>query len=394
MIITSSWAIKLQSVFSCFKLNVEYSIFNTVVVGVKRANHHIVPKNISWWSSWARNSVLSSSILEFKFEGEEFSNKVIGIARNLLDQSVLRIKGPSLSDYIVFLSSKFNYLRIPVWVVKFTPSNFNSDSFPSLNVVLNIPTVSLVRELEISVDNNIGVCSISDQFDIVNGDSPSSTSTGSLELKFIVSCFYFNPNAIWVFVVVVGNYCFDEYIVPNHIQLAFDEGQISSASILEAQSEFFRKTIVTNLRRGRFRYIWWSGIAWFSNAGWKRRGRRGSNITELRFRDYNSWWFDCWWAHNIWHISWVNLDFRGADMRRVNRWRAHLGALYIRYNTFRWLNSAWLLNTYLRVDIERGIRTCWAVSNTWLAWSSNSSTTVSSSRKSDKKDCENNFLHL
>lgn len=169
-------------------------------------------------------SFLSGSIIEFKFEGKEFSNEVIGIARNLLNQLVLRVKGPSLGDYIVSASSKLTNLRSPVFVIDFTPSNFDSDSFPSFNVIKNSPTISFIRQLEFSVNNNVGVCSISNQTNIINSDSTSSMPTSSLKLKFIVSCFYLHPNAVTVNTMVVGNYCFDKNIVPNYIQLTRFEG--------------------------------------------------------------------------------------------------------------------------------------------------------------------------
>lgn len=110
-----------------------------VVRGVDGSNHHVVPEHVGGGGSSARHTVLSGGIFKLQLEGKEFADEVVSVAGDLLDKLVLRVEGPSLGNLVVAVSVKFKDLRVPVVVEGGSPEDLNSNSFPTLNVVLNGP---------------------------------------------------------------------------------------------------------------------------------------------------------------------------------------------------------------------------------------------------------------
>lgn len=132
--------------------------------------------------------------MEFQLEGEEFANEVVGVAGDLLDEFVLRVEGPSLGDLVVHVSVKFEDLRVPVVVEDVSPEHFNADSFPSLDIVFDGPSVSNVGGLESSVDYDVGIGIVPDQSHIVDGDAFAVRFASSFDLELVLSSLYIDVN--------------------------------------------------------------------------------------------------------------------------------------------------------------------------------------------------------
>ena len=82
--------------------------------------------------------------------------------------SEIRVKSEVLSNFEVDGSVKLDNLGLPLRVIDFSPSDFNSEASPSKNIVLNVPSTILARGFKASVDNNALGLSNSDESDVVN----------------------------------------------------------------------------------------------------------------------------------------------------------------------------------------------------------------------------------
>jgi hypothetical protein len=89
------------------------------------------------------SSVLSGSILELESVEEDLSweGVVLLAVGNKVEGGV---EGEVLGDLEVAVSVEFDDLRIPSVVVDVSPSDLNTDSLPSLNAVVDVPSSVLV----------------------------------------------------------------------------------------------------------------------------------------------------------------------------------------------------------------------------------------------------------
>ena len=226
--------------------------------------------------------------MEGEFEFKEFADEVVGVTGDLVDKFVLGVEGPSLGDEGVIVSVKFGDLVVigsPSLVVDGASSDFNSDAFPSWNVVEDSPTVSNMRSFKISVDNNVCGGSYSHQSDFVDGQTEAIAESSSFELKFVFSTFYFHFNCHAMNIVVIRNDALDDHVIPDDVSGAALENNILSAGILESQFEFLCESVNHDYRTVGYFHIRDIGKHRVFNVGGERGGRRRDRVFDVEFGD-------------------------------------------------------------------------------------------------------------
>mgnify|MGYP000754823693 CR=1 FL=1 len=103
------------------------------------------------------------------------------------------------------MTVEFNNLRVVSRPIEGSPSNFDADSFPTLDVIEDSPAVSDIGEGELSVDNDVSVGSVSHKFDVVDDQAETVRDSGSLDLEFVFSGFDVDDKVDGVDVVVSGD---------------------------------------------------------------------------------------------------------------------------------------------------------------------------------------------
>ena len=75
---------------------------------------------------------------------------------------VVAVEIPILPHRIVFVPIEFDNLTVPSMVVEISPSDFDSSSVPSWNVVEDLPPFANTRLLESSIHNDVSLRAVSD----------------------------------------------------------------------------------------------------------------------------------------------------------------------------------------------------------------------------------------
>lgn len=122
---------------------------------------------------------------------------------------------PVLSDDVVVVSIEFYDLVAPSGVVDGSLSDFDSDSFPSWDVVEEIPSVSDIGLFETSVDND--VLTVSDKSDVIDDETKTVRSSSSFDLESVLSSANVNCDHFGMDVVVSWDNRVDNFIVPNDV---------------------------------------------------------------------------------------------------------------------------------------------------------------------------------
>ena len=153
-----------------------------------------------------------------------------------------------MGDLVVFVTIKLNNLGVPLAVVDVSPSDLDSDTFPSWDVVEDSPGVSDVRLLEVAIDDDVGVGSVSLEDDVVDGEAVAVFNTGSFDLELVLSGLDVHHDGLGLDVVVRRNNGGDDDIVPENVAHAGLEVDILSAGPGEGELEFVGQR---RLRSGR-----------------------------------------------------------------------------------------------------------------------------------------------
>ncbi len=122
---------------------------------------------------------------------------------------------PVLSDDVVVVSIEFYDLVAPSGVVDGSLSDFDSDSFPSWDVVEEIPSVSDIGLFETSVDND--VLAVSDESDVIDDETKTVRSSSSFDLESVLSSANVNSDHFGMDVIVSWDNRVDNFIVPNDV---------------------------------------------------------------------------------------------------------------------------------------------------------------------------------
>ena len=135
------------------------------------------------------------------------------------DQDVIGVEGPILSNFAVLIGVKLNNLRGPVFVVDGASSDFNSLSGPSGDLVKDLPLLLEDRLLEISIDADVDLGSVSHQLHVVDGKTSSVRFSSPHELERIISLIHEDLHDLEVDLVIFGCNCEDHFVVPEDAAL-------------------------------------------------------------------------------------------------------------------------------------------------------------------------------
>lgn len=133
------------------------------------------------------------------------------------------------------MTIKFDDLRVPDLVVNCAISNFDLFSFPSRNLIKDLPLLVKIWLLESSIDDNIILGPNLEEFDIVDGQSIGISLASSFKSERVLSNLSINMKSLQVQLVICRDDVCNTLSIPEDLAFARIESDFLSAGVFKLE---------------------------------------------------------------------------------------------------------------------------------------------------------------